>query len=44
MCGRRLAEGYVELRNRADGQSEDVPLAEISSVLVNRFATEFGKL
>jgi prolyl-tRNA synthetase len=28
VLGRRLADGYVEVRNRADGSREDVPLTE----------------
>ncbi|MFB6391533.1 proline--tRNA ligase [Polymorphospora lycopeni] len=33
VVGRRLAEGYVELRVRADGERVDVPLAEVVSRL-----------
>jgi len=29
VVGRRLADGYVELRDRASGSRTDVPLAEV---------------
>ena len=38
VVGRRLGEGIVELRRRADGSSEDVPLDEIDV----RLASEIG--
>ncbi|HLU33917.1 MAG TPA: proline--tRNA ligase [Natronosporangium sp.] len=34
VLGRRLAEGYVELRHRASGRREDVPLGEVADRLV----------
>ena len=33
VVGRRLGEGLVELRSRADGETRDVPLAEVQSLL-----------
>jgi prolyl-tRNA synthetase len=33
VVGRRLAEGFVELRRRADGSTRDVPLAEVARAL-----------
>lgn len=33
VLGRRLAEGYVELRDRASGERRDVPLAELTEHL-----------
>jgi prolyl-tRNA synthetase len=33
VLGRRLAEGYVELRHRASGERRDVPLAEVADRL-----------
>jgi hypothetical protein len=38
VVGRRLGEGIVELRRRADGSSEDVALDEIDG----RLASEIG--
>jgi prolyl-tRNA synthetase len=34
VVGRRLAEGYVELRDRASGERQDVPVGELVSRLV----------
>jgi prolyl-tRNA synthetase len=34
VVGRRLAEGYVELRERASGERQDVPVGELVSRLV----------
>src|SRR5690606_9975441 len=34
VLGRRLAEGYAELRHRATGRREEVPLAEVADHLV----------
>ncbi len=36
VAGRRLAEGYVELRDRASGTREDVPLTGLPGVLAAR--------
>jgi prolyl-tRNA synthetase len=33
VLGRRLGEGYVELRHRATGRREEVPLAEVADRL-----------
>jgi prolyl-tRNA synthetase len=33
VVGRRVAEGYVELRDRETGTREDVPLSEVPSRL-----------
>jgi prolyl-tRNA synthetase len=35
VVGRRLDEGYVELRDRASGQRQDVPVADLVSRLVH---------
>jgi prolyl-tRNA synthetase len=44
VVGRRLAEGFVELRRRAGGPAQDVPLGEISAVLVSEIGATSGKL
>lgn len=35
VLGRRLAEGYVELRSRVSGDRTDIPLAELPAVLAS---------
>jgi prolyl-tRNA synthetase len=44
VVGRRLGEGVVELRRRAGGDTEDIALGEISSVLVREIGATSGKL
>jgi prolyl-tRNA synthetase len=36
VAGRRLADGYVELRERATGAREDVPVDELTAVVRSR--------
>ncbi|HEX7744326.1 MAG TPA: proline--tRNA ligase, partial [Micromonosporaceae bacterium] len=40
VVGRRLSEGYVELRDRASGERVDVPVAEVVSRLVAAIAEQ----
>jgi len=44
VVGRRLAEGFVELRDRATGQTRDVPLVEIAGVLSSEIGASLGRL
>jgi prolyl-tRNA synthetase len=44
VVGRRLAEGFVELRDRASGQTRDVALAEIAGVLSSEIGASLGRL
>jgi prolyl-tRNA synthetase len=44
VVGRRLAEGFVELRDRATGEGRDVAVAEIPSVLSSQIGASLGRL
>jgi prolyl-tRNA synthetase len=44
VVGRRLADGFVELKRRASGTSEDVAIGEIVDLLSGEIATGSGKL
>jgi prolyl-tRNA synthetase len=43
VVGRRLAEGFVELRRRADGETRDVALGEIAQTLVDEVGAVPGR-
>jgi prolyl-tRNA synthetase len=44
VVGRRLVEGFVELRDRAGGQSRDVAVGEIAGVLSSEIGASLGRL
>ena len=37
VVGRRLSEGYAEIRDRRTGERRDVPLAEVTGVVAASF-------
>ncbi|MCL7459264.1 proline--tRNA ligase [Micromonospora sp. MSM11] len=44
VVGRRLAEGYVELRDRASGERDELPVDEVADRLVERVHRERGSV
>ncbi len=44
VVGRRLGEGFVELRDRASGETRDVALAEITPTLASQIGATLGRL